>query len=53
MELTSEEDDYPAITEEPEADFQHLAATELDNAGIDTVAWLHAARDLADAAAIG
>ncbi len=53
MELTSKEDDYPAITEEPEADFQHLAAAALDNAGIDTVAWLHTARDLADTAAIG
>jgi hypothetical protein len=53
VELTSKDDDYPAITEEPEADFQHLAAAALDNAGINTVAWLHAARDLADAAAIG
>jgi hypothetical protein len=53
VELTSKEDDYPAITEEPEVDFQHLAAAALDNAGIDTVAWLRAARDLADAAAIG
>ncbi len=53
VELISKEDDYPAITEEPEADFQHLAAAALDNAGINTVAWLCAARDLADAAAIG
>jgi hypothetical protein len=53
VELTFKEDDYPAITEEPEADFQHLAAAALDNVGIDTVAWLHAMRDLADAAAIG
>jgi hypothetical protein len=53
MELTPEEDNYPAITEEPEADFQHLAAAALDNAGINTVAWLRATRDLADAAAIG
>ena len=53
MELTSAEDDYPAITEESEADFQHLAAAALDNAGINTVAWLCTARDLADAAAIG
>ncbi len=52
VELTSKEDDYPAITEEPEADFQHLAAAALDNAGINTVARLHAMRDLADAAAI-
>jgi hypothetical protein len=37
VELTSKEDDYPAITEEPEANFQHLAASALDNAGIDTV----------------
>jgi hypothetical protein len=51
VELTSE-DDYPAITEEPEADFQHLAAAALDNAGINTVAWLRATRDLADAANI-
>ncbi len=53
MELTSKEDDYPAITEEPEADFQHLATTALDNAGINTVALLLTARVLADAAAIG
>ncbi len=53
MELTSKEDDYPTITEEPEADFQHLAAAALDNAVIDTFAWLRAGRDLADAAAIG
>jgi hypothetical protein len=53
VELTSKEDDYPAITEEPEVDFQHLAAVALDNAGIDTVAWLRTTRDLADAAAIG
>ena len=53
MVLTSKEDDYPAITEEPEADFQHLAAAVLDNARINTVAWLRAVRDLADAAAIG
>jgi hypothetical protein len=53
VELTSAEDDYPAITEESEADFQHLAAAALDNVGIDTVAWLHAARDLADATVIG
>ncbi len=52
VELTSKEDDYPAITEEPEADFQHLAAAALDNAGINTVARLSAERDLADAAAI-
>jgi hypothetical protein len=53
VELTSKEDDYPTITEEPEADFQHLAAAVLDNVGIDTVAWLRAMRDLADATAIG
>jgi hypothetical protein len=53
VELTSKEDDYPAITEEPEADFQHLVAAALDNAGIDTVARLRAARDLVDATAIG
>ncbi len=53
MELASAEDDYPAITEEPEADFQDLAATALDNGGINTVARLRATRDFADAAAIG
>jgi hypothetical protein len=53
VELTSKEDDYPAITEEPEADFQHLSAAALDNAGINTVARLCTARDLADATAIG
>ncbi len=51
MELASKEDDYAAITEEPAADFQNLAAAALDNAGIDTVARLHNARDLADRAA--
>jgi hypothetical protein len=34
VELTSKEDDYPAITEEPEVDFQHLVAAALDNAGM-------------------
>jgi hypothetical protein len=53
VELASAEDDYPAITEEPEANFQDLAAAALDNARIDTVAWLHAARDFADATVIG
>jgi hypothetical protein len=53
VELTSKENDYPAITEKPEADFQHLAAAALDNGGINTVARLCTARDLADAAAIG
>ena len=31
VKLTSKKDDYPAITEEPEVDFQHLAAAALDN----------------------
>jgi hypothetical protein len=53
VELASAEDDYPAITEEPETDFQDLAAAALDNARINTIAWLHATRDFADAAAIG
>jgi hypothetical protein len=51
VELTSKDDDYPAITEEPEADFKYLAVAAID--GIDTVAWLCAARDLADTATIG
>jgi hypothetical protein len=53
VELTSKEDDYPAILEEPEVDFQHLAAAAPDNAGINTVAQLRTTRDLADAATIG
>ncbi len=50
VELKSKEDDYTAITEGPAADFYNLAAAVLDNAGIDTVAWLRTARDLADPA---
>ncbi len=33
-------------------DFHDLAAAALDNAGIETVAWLRATRDLADATAV-
>jgi hypothetical protein len=51
VELASEDDDYAAITEEPEADFHNLAAVALDNAGIDTVAQVRTARKLADTAA--
>ncbi len=35
VELESEEADYLAVTDEPEPDFEQLAATALDNAGID------------------
>jgi hypothetical protein len=35
VELKSEEADYTAVTDEPEPDFEQLAATALDNAGID------------------
>jgi hypothetical protein len=35
VELESEETDYVAVTDEPEPDFEQLAATALDNAGID------------------
>ncbi len=35
MELESEETDYAAVTDEPEPDFEQLATTALDNAGID------------------
>ncbi len=51
VELASEEDNHGMITEEPAADFHNLPAAVLDNAGIDTVAWLRATRDLADVAA--
>ncbi len=52
MELTSKGDNYGTVIEEPVADFHDLAAAGLDNAGIDTVAWLCTARrDLADATA--
>ncbi len=36
------------ITEKSAADFQDLASVALDNAGINTVAWLRAAQDLAN-----
>jgi hypothetical protein len=52
VELASEQDNYGAITEEPEADVHNLAAAALDNAGINTVAQLCTARDLADAAGV-
>jgi hypothetical protein len=51
VELTSGEDNYGTVTEEPAEDFHDLAAATLDNAGINTVAWLCAARDLVDTAA--
>jgi hypothetical protein len=35
VELKSEETDYVAVTDEPEPDFEQLAATALDNAGIN------------------
>jgi hypothetical protein len=44
VELESEETDYAAVTDEPEPDFDQLAATTLDNAGIGPQDHLRAAR---------
>jgi hypothetical protein len=52
VELTSEENDYPVIPEEPAADFQDLAAIALNNARIDTVAWVRTTRVLVNTAAM-
>jgi hypothetical protein len=52
VELMSKDDDYTVITEEQAVNFQDLAAVALDNAGMDTVAWLRAARNLANTAAM-
>jgi hypothetical protein len=50
VELDSEEADYAAATDEPEPDFEQLATTALDNAGIDPQDCLHAAQAAAAAA---
>jgi hypothetical protein len=50
VELKSEEADYAAVTDEPEPDFEQLAATVLDNAGINPQDCLHAAQAAAAAA---
>jgi hypothetical protein len=52
VELKSEEADYSAVTDEPEPDFEQLATTALDNAGIDPQDCLCAAQ-AAQAAAAG
>ncbi len=44
MELESKEVNYAAVTDEPIPDFEQLAATALDNAGIDQQDCLRAAR---------
>ncbi len=49
--LKEEESDFQVMTDEPEPDFEDLAAAVLDNAGIDTAERLHAARVAAEAAA--
>jgi hypothetical protein len=50
VELEPEEMDCAAVTDEPEPDFEQLAATALDNAGIDLQDCLHAAQAAAAAA---
>jgi hypothetical protein len=35
--LEDEEYDFQVVTDEPEPDFEELAAAALDNAGIDTL----------------
>jgi len=49
--LEEEEYDFQVVTDKPEPDLGDLAAAALDNAGIDTSKWLHAARVAADAVA--
>ena len=44
MELESEEADFSAVTDDPEPDFEQLAAAALDNAGINPQDRLHAAQ---------
>ena len=51
MPLEEEEHDFQVVTDDPEPDFEDLAAAALDNAGIDTADRLRAARVAADAAA--
>jgi len=44
VELESEEADFSAVTDDPEPDFEQLAAAALDNAGINPQDRLHAAQ---------
>ncbi len=44
MELESEEADFSAVKDDPEPDFEQLAAAALDNAGINPQDRLHAAQ---------
>jgi hypothetical protein len=50
VELESEEADYASVTDEPEPNFEKLAATPLDNAGINPQDCLCAAQAAAAAA---
>ena len=52
VELASKDDNYSAITVEPAVDFHNSATAALSNVGINIVARLCTARDLADAAAV-
>jgi hypothetical protein len=52
VELESEEADYAAVTDEPEPDFEQLATTTLDNAGINPQDCLCAAQAAAAAASL-
>ena len=45
MELESEESDFQLITDDPEPNFCELAAAALDNAEIDPIKRIQAARD--------
>ena len=51
VELESEEVDFSAVTDDPEPDFEQLAAVALDNAGINPQDCLHAAQAAHTAAA--
>jgi hypothetical protein len=53
VELESQEADFTAVTDDPEPDFEQLAAVALDNAGIDPQNRLHAAQAAHAAAAAG
>ena len=50
MPLEDKENDFQVVTDEPEPDFEDLAAAALDNAGIDTADRLSAARVAAETA---
>jgi hypothetical protein len=51
VELELEEADFSAVTDDPEPDFEQLAAAALDNAGINPQDRLHAAQAAQTAAA--